>query len=236
MKRNHDLAVAFAIAVTLHGLAVLVFGLFPDRSATDPATSMVVGPDGNPAEMREVEMWLPDSTADERDAESTERTAPVEERSVAVSESIIPDLPGSPLLESRMMPLESAPQATARVTARWVDLLPEVKPSSAAGTGFRTQVAKEAGAVRPELKGFTRPRYPIAARQRGEEGRVTLRVRVDVAGVARETRVTKSSGYGELDRTALAAAVKATFRPAQQGGVAVEAECELVFEFRLEDQ
>lgn len=62
-----------------------------------------------------------------------------------------------------------------------------------------------------------------------------LRVLVNAEGKAQETRVAQSSGYGDLDRTAVEAVSKATFRPAQRGGKPVEAECELVFEFRLED-
>jgi protein TonB len=220
--------VAFVLAVIVHGLAVLVFGWLPEGYKTDSALNDPLGTDGSLVEMR-----LPDMAMGEREAVHEEQVVPVEERSVAVSDTVVPDVPEISSMDSRVMPSASKPPATAQVTARWVDLSPEKKSTGVTGVGIRT--ASE-GAVLPELSGFTRPRYPMAARQRGEEGRVTLRVRVDAAGVARDTRVTKSSGFGELDRTAMAAVGRATFRPARQGGEAVEAECEVVFEFRLEDQ
>lgn len=226
MKRNSDLMVAFVLAVLLHGLALLL-GFLPDGSESHPVLSDPMGADDCPVEMR-----IPDMAMGEREAVHVEKEAPVEERSVAPGAAFMPELPETPSLESRAMPSDPRPKAMAKGMARWVDLPPETESTGTAGVGVRT--VRE-GAVLPELSGLTRPRYPLAARQRGEEGRVTLRVRVDEAGVARETRVTKSSGYGELDRTAAAAVGKATFRPARQGGKAVEAECELVFEFRLED-
>jgi protein TonB len=228
VKRNSDLTIAFVLAVLLHGLALLMVGFLPDRAEPNPLLSDTMGMDGRPVEMR-----IPDMAMGEHEAVSVEKEVSVEERPVAFSDASMPDIPEHRSMESRVPPSDARPKAMAKGAARWVDLLPEPTSAGTAGVGVR---AVSEGAVLPELSGFTRPRYPLAARQRGEEGRVTLRVRVDASGVARETRLTKSSGYGELDRTAVAAVGKATFRPAREGGKAVEAECELVFEFRLEDQ
>jgi protein TonB len=56
-----------------------------------------------------------------------------------------------------------------------------------------------------------RPRYPLGARMRGEEGLVRLRVEVSAAGRARDVTVVESSGYPSLDRAAERAAWEARY-------------------------
>lgn len=56
-----------------------------------------------------------------------------------------------------------------------------------------------------------RPRYPLGARLRGEEGLVRLAVRVDATGKAEEVEVVESSGFTALDRAAVKAAWKAHY-------------------------
>lgn len=77
------------------------------------------------------------------------------------------------------------------------------------------------------------PRYPYAARQRGQEGRVVLAVRVARDGSALEVRVAESSGHRLLDQAALEAVQGWRFEPAQEAARTVESELLVPVTFRL---
>jgi protein TonB len=78
------------------------------------------------------------------------------------------------------------------------------------------------------------PGYPAAARRNGEEGTVTLRVLVSVAGEPREVALERSSGSDVLDAAALATVKTWRFVPARRGGEAQEAWVLVPIVFRLE--
>ena len=78
------------------------------------------------------------------------------------------------------------------------------------------------------------PRYPDAARRSGEQGTVTLRVRVKRDGVASEVAVEKSSGSQHLDAAALEAVKAWRFTPARRGAEPVESWMLVPIVFRLE--
>lgn len=78
-----------------------------------------------------------------------------------------------------------------------------------------------------------KPAYPTVARQRGMEGRVVLRVAVRRDGSVRTVEVEQSTGFAMLDRAARNAVVHWRFAPATRGGVAVEGEVLVPFDFRL---
>ncbi len=80
-----------------------------------------------------------------------------------------------------------------------------------------------------------RPRYPWLSRQKGEQGRVVLRVSVDVTGRATGVRVLRSSGFGRLDRAARRAVEKWRFTPAHMGGRSVVGTVDVPVSFRLSD-
>jgi len=80
-----------------------------------------------------------------------------------------------------------------------------------------------------------RPRYPMIARRRGLEGRVVLRVLVDVDGAVRSVEVAQSSTHAVLDDAAAAALRRWRFDPARRAGVPVAAEVEVPIAFRLRD-
>lgn len=62
--------------------------------------------------------------------------------------------------------------------------------------------------------------YPPALQEQGIEGRVLLRLVVDVKGqlIADSTRVAESSGYPALDSAAVAGAAELRFSPALRNG------------------
>lgn len=78
------------------------------------------------------------------------------------------------------------------------------------------------------------PLYPEAARRSGEQGMVTLRVRVARDGAATRVVVEKSSGSPHLDAAALEAVKAWRFTPARRGAQAVESWMLVPIVFRLE--
>lgn len=88
----------------------------------------------------------------------------------------------------------------------------------------------------PRMSSGVRPIYPIGARHRGEQGNVTLRLRVGADGKILDAVVAQSSGYPELDQSAIKAIRRARFMPGRKNGVPVESESSLTFSFQLENQ
>jgi len=77
------------------------------------------------------------------------------------------------------------------------------------------------------------PTYPSRARREGAQGTVILLVRVGPDGHPRHVQVATSSGHGQLDRAAIKAVRKWTFRPAKRGGRTVEGKVKVPVRFRL---
>ena len=78
------------------------------------------------------------------------------------------------------------------------------------------------------------PEYPPACIRRGQEGRVVLDVQVLPGGRAGEITIFRSSGHTRLDASAIAAARKASFKPAREDGRNVETRVKLPIKFQLE--
>src|SRR6185437_245226 len=57
-----------------------------------------------------------------------------------------------------------------------------------------------------------KPDYPMAAKERGQQGRVVLRVEVSATGTALSVAVLSTSGYPALDKAALTAVEQWHFR------------------------
>ena len=83
------------------------------------------------------------------------------------------------------------------------------------------------------IKSEIRPYYPLGARLRGEEGAVTVRVRVDSSGRAQWCEVARSSGYSALDKAAVDAARRARYVSTRPGAWRAEVDTTLTFRFRL---
>lgn len=79
-----------------------------------------------------------------------------------------------------------------------------------------------------------KPLYPLAARRRGDQGTVLVRVMVTADGLAARASLEKSSGHPALDEAALSAVKSWRFVPAQQGGRAVEAPYTVPVVFKLD--
>jgi periplasmic protein TonB len=79
------------------------------------------------------------------------------------------------------------------------------------------------------------PRYPAAARRRGIEGEVLVRVAVGLDGRAERVEVLRSSGSALLDKSAVEALERWRFEPARAAGRPAAATVEIPVIFRLTD-
>jgi protein TonB len=79
------------------------------------------------------------------------------------------------------------------------------------------------------------PRYPEAARRRGEQGRVVLQVDVSADGAPVDVTVAEGSGIPSLDAAALNAVRQWRFVPATRAGKPVAAVARVPVRFRLTD-
>jgi protein TonB len=78
-----------------------------------------------------------------------------------------------------------------------------------------------------------KPDYPSAARQRGWEGTVKLKVRVSASGQAEQVDIHQSSGYDLLDEAALEAVRQWRFVPAKRGDAPVASSVIVPLAFHL---
>lgn len=80
------------------------------------------------------------------------------------------------------------------------------------------------------------PPYPPNARRLSEQGSVTLKIMVTAQGAVSDAQVVQTSGYPDLDQTAVEW-VKAHWRykPAMQGGVAVASVTQAIVKFDLKN-
>jgi protein TonB len=100
--------------------------------------------------------------------------------------------------------------------------------------------ANEAAYVEPRYHAAAlnnpRPAYPLAARRRGEEGKVVLRAQVTTEGRCAAVELKASSGHELLDRAALQTVSQWRFVPARRGDLAVASWVEVPVTFRLRDE
>lgn len=79
-----------------------------------------------------------------------------------------------------------------------------------------------------------KPPYPLAARLRGQQGRLLLAVEVRADGSSGQVLIKRSSGHELLDAAARQTVRHWHFLPARRGAVAVDAWVEIPITFRLE--
>lgn len=79
------------------------------------------------------------------------------------------------------------------------------------------------------------PRYPMTARLRGQEGMVLVAANILADGKVGNVKVKKSSGYKDLDNSAVEAVRKWLFQPGQHMGVAISMWVDVPIRFSLRD-
>ena len=80
-----------------------------------------------------------------------------------------------------------------------------------------------------------KPEYPRGARERGEEGDVTLELDITATGTVDDVRIIASCGFPELEQAAIQAVRRARFTPARRGSAKVPATARITLTFRLRD-
>ncbi|MCW5729897.1 MAG: TonB family protein [Alphaproteobacteria bacterium] len=158
-------------------------------------------------------------------------------------QAIPPPRPKARPVAAIMMPsVESAHRQTEPVAERVkqappATALPPAPTASAFLHPAPAGAPARAGAARPAgpQAGNPVPAYPRRARERGIEGRVTLKVEVLADGSAGSVQVIGSSGHALLDRAALDAVRTWRFRPAERDGVPLVSSIEIPVSFRLVD-
>ena len=158
---------------------------------------------------------------------------PSERRSLAIPAAPIPEArpaeapePACPVSSFR----ENPQSETFQIQRETVGVLAVSPPSIPSAV---PQGSDRAG--RPTALSEIKPYYPYTARTRGEDGWVTIHLRVSTRGEADSVEVKSSSGHPLLDESALSAARKARFKPAERDGKPVPSEMDLQFEFRLQE-
>lgn len=76
------------------------------------------------------------------------------------------------------------------------------------------------------------PIYPLMARRLGKEGRVILKLLIDVRGTVQAIEIVESAGYG-FTEAAMEAVRKSTFAPACRNGEKITARAILPIRFHL---
>jgi periplasmic protein TonB len=113
-----------------------------------------------------------------------------------------------------------APRAPAAAAVAEQKPVPETtRPPTPAPPAPATVVPPRSDAV---FLSDARAAYPMAARRRGDQGTVLVRVMVTADGRAASATLEKTSGHAALDEAALALVRGGRFTPARQGAQAVE--------------
>jgi protein TonB len=120
-----------------------------------------------------------------------------------------------------------SPQAEDRVKATEV----EDNTSGESNPGRRGDSALAV----PRQEGNPKPPYPEAARRRGYEGTVRLKVEVLASGEVGRIWIEESSGYEVLDHSALKTVKDWSFIPARFGGIPVKSTVIVPVTFQLKD-
>lgn len=244
MKRS-DYIAAFALALFLHGVILTAMaGIW--RGASAPARPLFQQGESS---MAVTFAALPPRAESGAARDAPPAGAPVytEPEHAEITQPVfVPPIPRIrpmtpvPLivLPDKRAPHDQAPEqdVPAMEFARFSSETPPADaPAGAAGSqsgapGLKTGVSCG-------IRGMdgARPVYPMGARLRGEEGSVTVRVAVGADGLVQEREVTMSSGYRDLDQSALKAIGRARFSPALKNGKPTASETHIKFRFQLED-
>ena len=110
---------------------------------------------------------------------------------------------------------------------------PEITPAATAG-GERPAFTE--AYLSAAYQHNPKPEYPSIARSRGWQGKVLLRVQVDVEGRAETVALEQSCGHDMLDESALEAVKRWRFVPAKRDDVAVASSVLVPIIFSLQDE
>lgn len=228
-----SLPIAIALTLVLHG--VLAVWLWQLKMA-EPM---------KPVELMSME-WVEEKPEVVAPAKTqTPPPAPTEdvnEPEMVATQEVAPP-PPPPVVKEKPKPVVKAKPAK----------VPVAQPSEQASvsnepmTPVQAEAAAPAPAVVPvEQKPLVRaeadylnnpkPSYPRLSKRMGEQGEVRLRVLVAVDGRVASVQLSRSSGFERLDEAAMESVKQWRFKPATQGGAALETWVEVPVKFVLENE
>ena len=183
-------------------------------------------PDARPIEPEPIYFEILEEALSDESAEAAERQAEaepqeLEEETPEAQEAVEQEVQEA--IEAQLQE-ETAPEPEAPEV---VAPQPPEAPQSSADTEHAAVVSP------PTALNRITPVYPRSARRKGREGRVTLDVRVSPEGKVVDATVVASSGFADLDHSALDAASSARFAPATQDDTPIEGCVRLTFDFKL---
>lgn len=233
LRKPDGVSRSFLLAVGLHLAAVMALGLsiryWPAVPTPVQPGHLELDLESSPPPLTSQVLPEPPALLDQALA-----SVPEEARSGGGRPAPVPEVRGAPLPEPAVTvspaggARETSMPATYPVDAGVLDVLsPPARPAAI--------VQRVHGGGHPTALSEIQPHYPYAARTRGEEGQVTVHVQVSESGKVAAVRIGESSGFPALDESALSAARKAFFKPAEQAGRPVPSEINLRFDFRLQD-
>lgn len=130
-------------------------------------------------------------------------------------------------------PVQPALPSPATATSTNTSAPPTTKPAIPSPAGTTWYLARQVDR-HPRAIGNIAPKYPELARQRGQEGTLKLRVKIDDLGRVREVEVVEAQPPEVFDEAALEAFREARFHPAMKDGRPVRYEAYMRVEFKLE--
>lgn len=184
-------------------------------------------PDARPIEPEPIYFEILEEALYDESAEAAERQAEaepqeLEEETPEAQEAVeqeVQEAVEAQLQEETAPEMPEAPEVVAPH--------PPEAPQSSADTEHAAVVSP------PTALNRITPVYPRSARRKGREGCVTLDVRVSPEGNVVDADIVASSGFADLDHSALDAASSARFAPATQDDTPIEGCVRLTFDFKL---
>lgn len=234
-----------ALSAAVHVLALLFLhapGMAPPPAPPEPLEVVLVQPPVALPSPAQAERSAPASEPRRAVAHPPKRAAKPSPPAKRHDEAPVParaDTQPAPVMtaprEDAQPAVLHAPADTAQTPAPAVAGRVEAAPAGAGSTGAATPGPLSPPSFNAAYLRNPAPRYPLIARRNGEQGTVTLRVRVTRTGEPGSVVLERSSGSAALDAAALATVKEWRFVPARRDGEAVEASVLVPIVFRLRD-
>ena len=160
---------------------------------------------------------------------------PPEPPSPPVIEPPKPLLPHATPRPAEAKPIPKAPPKPSPAPKPQEPPPPKPQPSVAVPPAPAPSQARIAVDKPPAPRRRIKPEYPRGARERGEEGDVTLELDITATGTVDDVRIIASCGFPELEQAAIQAVRRARFTPARRGSAKVPATARITLTFRLRD-
>jgi periplasmic protein TonB len=238
------LKLSFGVSVLAHGVVIggaVWLGQFHRSPATPvvgEATTLelIAAPANAPAHLVEavVAAALP-SPASQIPTPLPEGIVPAKSIEPLPTEAAMRPAPSptaQPLTETVATPTPVTSIATVAVPTAPATTIGD-NSSALPGNDFTTVAGSPTALAKPDYRKNPEPEYPLAARRRGQQGTVRLKITVSPGGRATEVSLQQSSGFDLLDQAALRAVTTWEFEPARVGAIRVASRIEVPVRFKL---